>query len=89
MESDKICKICGAEKDYHESGERKDGSHYDAFWGCANYRDEQHRNAKAGYKKSATQDNTGNKLIMEELAGINSRLDKLIAYVVKNLPEIK
>ncbi len=52
MNNINICKTCGAEREYHENGIRRDGSTYDSFWGCPNYKDDQHQTAKAEWKKS-------------------------------------
>jgi hypothetical protein len=38
MNGPPICDICGAAKKWREAGTRRDGTTFDAFWGCPNYK---------------------------------------------------
>jgi len=45
MENARKCKICGATQEWVEAGMRKDGSSYEGFWGCPNFK----QHPKTGY----------------------------------------
>ena len=86
------CPNCGAELKTVPAGtSKRTGKPYKAFMACSD------RNcdytAPLGSPEGQTnipvieEKNTGQQVIMDELNNINERLDKLIAFVVKNLPE--
>ena len=64
---------------------------YGMFWGCGNYKEcgfkgfsaEKERRLKD--KPQAVRGETGNAIIMEELAGINKRLDDMGRYLKSKL----
>ena len=81
------CKICGATKEWVEPGMRKDGTNYDGFYGCPNYRNHPKQPERGGYQRSITPQKPGEALIMEELVSfrkeINERLDAMAEYLSK------
>ena len=65
------------------------------FWGCPNYRQCGGKTKPYGSKtpkqpqnlsKSPTERQEGIVMVMDELAAIQTRLDKLISYIITNLP---
>ena len=88
MEAPKVCPQCGGEIINKKGTSQKTGKPY-SFWGCKNYPQCKfiwHEPKNAGSNVA-----DGNAIVIEELADfrseVNKRLDELIAYVVKNLPE--
>ena len=82
------CKICDTPLELHEGGFRKDGTEYKEFWGCPNYKDDQHKQAKTEWKNkqqklTAQLDKTA--LLMDEFTALNKRFDSLVSYLVKKL----
>jgi len=77
-----LCSVCQTPMLLKE----KDGQ---KFWGCPNYREcggktvPYYINKKPSYQKSPQ--NQGIEVVMDEIVGINERLDKLIAYIVTKL----
>ena len=82
-----ICTICNTDKVYREAGENRVGKKYDAFWGCPNYKDQQHQDTKRQWNKPSNaperpqSEPDGFQVIAEELRKINDRIDKLGEYL--------
>jgi len=58
---------------------KRTGMSYSEFWACPN---------KCGRTGAPTgPKGDGNAILLEEIQGINLRLDKLIAFCVKNIPD--
>ena len=53
MEEAPPCKVCGRPKEFREAGTRKDGTTYDAFWGCPDWKNTIHKNAKEKWQKKS------------------------------------
>jgi len=48
-----ICNICKRPKEFHSAGINKQGKAYDAFWGCPDWKDTIHKNAKERWQKAS------------------------------------
>lgn len=70
----KLCPSCGMEQRLVPAGvSRKTNKPYQAFWACPNK------------CKMSTKQDEGNKIIMDELAKINQRLDGLAKFLSEKL----
>ena len=74
----KLCPVCQAPMQYKEP---KQGQRWKAFWGCKNYKDEEHIKAK----QSKT--DAGFQMIMESLVALNNRIDSMATYLKSKLGE--
>lgn len=94
-----ICKVCGRPKEYHEGGTRKDGTSYDSFWGCPDWKDTIHKNAKEKWQKKQEQPKKpeiGWDIIADEIkalrdkdAELDDRIDSAGKYVISLEARIK
>ena len=81
MEHISQCPKCGSDIKRVPAGvSKRTGKPYNAFLSCTN----RECDYTARSNQPTTKSSSG-QIIMEELAGINARLDKLIAYVVEKL----
>jgi len=75
------CTICGETKVWKEGGTRKDGTQYDGFMACPNYRNHPKQPDRGGFQPVKR---TGEAIILEELVAfrkeINERLDNMANY---------
>lgn len=81
------CKVCGTEKVLRPAGITKNGTPYESFYSCPNYRDPKHRQAKEEYKKKKEPIN-GNAILSDEIIGrldkIEKRFDDMSAWISLN-----
>ena len=94
METQEFCKVCGAVKKWKEGGTRKDGTTWDGFMACPNYKahppkqegNRSYSYSKPTYNPPAT--NTGETILLEEMKDFrkefNTRFDALAEYLAKN-----
>ena len=77
-----ICEFCGTEKELVPAGKRKDGSTFNSFMGCPNFKSHPKDTKRSTSNKSHVDPQ---QLIMDEIREINSRLDKLADYLKSKL----
>ena len=89
------CEVCGATKNWVKPGVRKDGTEYEGFWGCPNWKE--HKNTTPApqtpqkpYYKPAERDIPAVKekesprdaILVDLLNEINSKLDIIIKEII-------
>ena len=75
-----LCKICGAALSWKDGGTRKDGTTYDGFMACPNYKNHP-KKGQPQFQKAVD----SSAIILDEIQEVNKRLDKLIAFCVEKL----
>ena len=93
MEIKQFCKVCGAEKVLTPAGVRKDGTTWDAFYGCPNFKDQIHKQAKAnktlpnapGSPRTNEDSKDGFAIMSEEFIALKQKIEQLIKAIEENI----